>query len=187
MRVGGKMLEQITDVAMKLATVVAVSTPKYPLYIPFDLVSLDDDAKLEEWVLSYTYKPILNGFGEGLCIMNYKSSEIKFFDGLYDMIGFFTYTRKVDWEQLGERITIATTALAALNQKYRETIEETFGEGFCKESVKVREDIETAMLSDPNKLDKKVRMTYLSKMSKADEPKTEEVIKPSLSIVKEEE
>ena len=184
-REGGTVLEQIADVAMKLATLVSCSTPKYPLYVPFDLPSLDDPSKKEEWVLSYVYLPILNGFGEGLCIMNYETTEIRFFDTLYTMLAHFTYERKPDWDQLDERITIATTALAALNFKYKEIIEATFGEDFCKDSVKVREDLETMMHKDPNRLNKKTRMTYLAKMRKAEEPK-EEPKKPSLKIVEEE-
>jgi hypothetical protein len=171
------MLELISDVALKLATVVATHNPRYPIYIPLDI-----DGK--EWVLCY------GEFGpthEGFFIQREEEGLLRCFNDLFDLIAFFTYKAEVDWAQMEERITIAAMANAAALTVHGSHIAAAFGDDFMKNALPIREALEDAYLEAPGEksTNDELRITYLTKMLKV--PEAEEEKPSGLTLVTKEE
>jgi len=168
------MKEFISDIALKMATLAAVHSPRYPLYIPFEYEG-------KEWVLSYSSD---DSYISGFFISHNDTNMVRLFEDIYDVAAFLL-TENVNLVLLNERVDIAGRNIATMIITYKEQMEHAFGEGFLEESLPIREAIEDALEAHPKKDNHDVRLEYLAKMSEAPKPKKE--TKPHLQVVTQED
>jgi len=176
------MVDVITDIITRMALIVTTYSPKYPVFIPFDVYQ---NGLAVEKILSIAEESPSIGLPSGYTIRDEQTQELKIFGDLLELAHYLYNDINPDLDMLLERSDTYLQMVAALNQINVEKINDVMEDPeYTENAVANRRLIESALREREDKDDPMVREEFLFKKT----PKElEDVDKFKLSLVEEDE